>query len=58
MAVRRLEIAPSEFWGMAPRHFWYLVETLTPPDLGGPNLSEADRTEMLALLNAAERGDI
>lgn len=28
IAVRKLEIAPSEFWNMAPDHFWWLVETL------------------------------
>jgi hypothetical protein len=58
MAVRSLNIAPSEFWNMVPRHFWYLVETLQPPKGAGPRFSEAERDELIALLNAAERGEI
>ncbi|MBL4704471.1 MAG: phage tail assembly chaperone [Flavobacteriales bacterium] len=26
VAVKGLNISPSEFWGMKPRHFWWLVE--------------------------------
>lgn len=40
---------------MVPRHFWYLVETLQPQRAKGPRFSEADRQEMIDLLNAAKR---
>ena len=54
LAVTRLEIAPSEFWRMVPRHFWWLMETLKAK---GPSLTGGEITEMRALLELAERGD-
>lgn len=39
---------------MAPRHFWWLMETLQTK---GPNLSNGEKTELMELLERAERGD-
>lgn len=37
---------------MAPDHFWWLVETLSPPPKQG--LSKADQDELRAMLAEAE----
>jgi hypothetical protein len=55
--VLRLRIQPSEFWKMEPRHFWILAETLEPGRGTGPNLGTAERAEMKAMLEAAQRGE-
>ena len=38
---------------MKPRHFWWLVETINPPQ-EGPHLPKDTRNELLALLAEAE----
>lgn len=38
----RLNIAPSEFWKMRPRHFWYMFETLEPPRRKKNELTRSD----------------
>lgn len=50
-----LHIAPSEFWGMDPAHFWWLVETIDPPKQKGPNLTRAEGDELLNMLREAKR---
>lgn len=50
-----LKLQPSEFWGMDPRHFWWLVEALDPPKQKGPNFSAEERRELLDLLHEAKR---
>jgi hypothetical protein len=40
---------------MAPRHFWWLMETLKSK---GPNLSGGEKAELMELLERAERGDL
>jgi hypothetical protein len=53
MAVTRLSVPPSEFWRMEPDHFWWLVETLSPPPKQG--LSKAEIKDLTAMLAEAER---
>ena len=42
---------------MQPRHFWMLAETLDANRGSGPNISNAERSEMKAMLEAAQRGE-
>lgn len=43
---------------MVPEHFWWLVETLDPPEQGGSTLSEADRRDIAeALKGNPKNGD-
>ena len=42
---------------MLPRHFWMLAETLDVARGSGPNITTAERNEMKALLEAAQRGE-
>jgi hypothetical protein len=44
---------------MKPRHFWWLVETLSEQDAKpSKSMSKDDRAELLALLERAEDGDM
>jgi hypothetical protein len=45
----KLGIAPSEFWKMRPRHFWYLLEAAEPAKPKG--LTDEQRAEHLEWLN-------
>lgn len=49
-------MAPSEFWGMEPVHFWWLLETLNA-EAKPSGLSEDDAMELRILLAQAERGE-
>jgi hypothetical protein len=53
VAVRQLGVAPSEFWTMRPRHWWWLVETLDDRRRGA-RLSEDDRREFADWLRGAD----
>ncbi|NBW12556.1 MAG: hypothetical protein EBR82_31475 [Caulobacteraceae bacterium] len=58
MAVARLRIAPSEFWRMPPRHFWWLLETLeegTKPEPGG-SLGADEKAQLMHMLREARKG--
>jgi hypothetical protein len=48
MAVTRLSVPPSEFWRMEPDHFWWLVETLSPPPKQGLSKAEREHAEWQA----------
>ena len=54
IAVREFRLQPSEFWSMAPRHFWWLMETLGPRRRGS-GLSEDDKREILGWLRGNDR---
>jgi hypothetical protein len=55
--VKQFQIAPSEFWAMPPRHFWWLVETLQPKKTGGgKGLSEETKRDILGWLKGNENG--
>jgi hypothetical protein len=41
---------------MPPRDFWWLIETLDPPE-GGSKLSEADRRDIAEALKGNSKGD-
>jgi hypothetical protein len=48
IAVRQLGLAPSEFWIMRPRHFWWLYEAVQDErEAAGPGLSDDDKAEIL-----------
>jgi len=47
IAVRQLKIAPSEFWGMRPRHFWLLLETEKPQEGAKKGLNKKDASRLL-----------
>lgn len=56
IAVGRLGIAPSEFWNMPPRHFWWLVETMEGASAKrGRRLPADDRRAILEMLNGNEK---
>jgi hypothetical protein len=54
LAVNKLNVAPSEFWAMRPRHFWWLVEAAIPEREPG-RLPRRDRDAMLAALHEAKK---
>jgi hypothetical protein len=45
-------IAPSEFWRMNPRHFWWLVEANNPPKRKS-RLTKADAKSLRRMLEKA-----
>lgn len=52
-------MAPSEFWNMRPRHFWWLLETLKPKDTKR-GMSETEARELLEWMdktNGAPRSE-
>jgi hypothetical protein len=51
--VRKLEIAPSEFWQMSPRHFRWLLETLEPPEK--PGLTDEERDILKSMYAKAKK---
>jgi hypothetical protein len=52
MAVKGLGIAPSEFWKMRPRDFWWLVEAERPPKKKS-QLTRADAKGLRKMLDMA-----
>lgn len=52
-AVMKLNVAPSEFWSMHPRHFWWLAEAKAPTGRRR-KLTAAERDEYAGWL----RGDL
>jgi len=50
VAVRQLGLAPSEFWRMRPRHFWWLVDSLKDKS-SKRGLSDEDRRGITEMLN-------
>jgi hypothetical protein len=51
--VTKLDIAPSEFWQMRPRHFWWLIEAATKTETKR-GMSEAEARDLLEWM---ENGD-
>jgi hypothetical protein len=51
-----LGLAPSEFWKMKPKHFWWLVETLDD-NKSKSKLSDNDRRGILEAFNGNPKGD-
>jgi len=56
IAVKVLGLAPSEFWKMKPKHFWWLVETLDD-NKSKSKLSDNDRRGILEAFNGNPKGD-
>ena len=54
LAVNKLNVAPSEFWRMKPRHFWWLVEAAMPKREMG-RIKKTDRDAMLTILHEAKK---
>ena len=54
--MTKFGIAPPDFWTMTPQHFWWLVETLDPPE-GPAGLDEADRRAIGEALSGNLKGD-
>lgn len=54
--MTRLHVAPSEFWRMSPRHFWWLTETLEGGTKHKKGLGADDRAQLLRLLEDASKG--
>lgn len=55
VAVKQLGIAPSEFWRLPPRHFWWLVADNTK---SSRSLSREDRRAIIEALRGNPRGPI
>lgn len=56
IAVRRMSVAPSEFWHMEPRHFWFLMDDLLAEQaaLAGRagRMTDDEKDELLAVMRA------
>ena len=57
VAVKNLGIAPSEFWKMVPRHFWWLVE-MDRDKAPKRGLSKEDKGAILEALRGNKKGAV